>query len=211
MIRLQNHLRPIRIKQPSDSDLTCGGDKELNLTSGLNDRRTATCALPLVKPYSGTSSVTHRLTMEGRGRYQLQPQLSVSVPHLTKLGGATGVRTPDLIAASDALSQLSYNPLVDVSCRLRCHLTTCCLSSLITSVLFSCTHSYDLSNNVQCRSVSFASSSCDSHPREQQRTQLNRALLSCSGKPSTDKGIWRRMWESNPRIQALQARALPLC
>ena len=136
--------------------------------------------------------------MEGRGRYQLQPQLSVSVPHLTKLGGATGVRTPDLIAASDALSQLSYNPLVDVSCRLRCHLTTCCLSSLITSVLFSCTHSYDLSNNVQCRSVSFASSSCDSHPREQQRTQLNRALLSCSGKPSTDKGIWRRMWESNP-------------
>gem|GEM_PF-3199591 len=36
------------------------------------------------------------------------------VPPTAKLGGAEGIRTPDLLRARQALSQLSYSPTADI-------------------------------------------------------------------------------------------------
>ncbi len=36
---------------------------------------------------------------------------SLGVPHIVRYGGAEGIRTPDLLRAREALSQLSYSPI----------------------------------------------------------------------------------------------------
>jgi hypothetical protein len=40
---------------------------------------------------------------------------SLGVPHIVRFGGARGIRTPDLLTASQTLSQLSYSPMVNYS------------------------------------------------------------------------------------------------
>ena len=41
-------------------------------------------------------------------------QERLGVPHIVHYGGAEGTRTPDLLRAREALSQLSYSPIPKV-------------------------------------------------------------------------------------------------
>ena len=56
--------------------------------------------------------IVHVFTPEARDYYRLE-QLWGEAPRrkLPELSGAEGARTPDLVAASHALSQLSYSPI----------------------------------------------------------------------------------------------------
>ncbi len=49
----------------------------------------------------------------GRPQIALVPKYASYARHIKKYGGAAGNRTPDLVIANDALSQLSYSPLFE--------------------------------------------------------------------------------------------------